>query len=52
MQGGVDLAIAQIFDPTLTSGGKMVFDINAQGYRSQPNVAGPDSHRECQLRDA
>ncbi len=40
VQGGVDLAIAQIFDPTLTSGGQMVFDINAQGYRSQPNVQG------------
>ena len=40
VQGGVDLEIAQIFDPTLSSSGKMVFDINAQGYRSQPNVEG------------
>ncbi len=40
MQGGVDLAIAQLFDPTLASSGRMVFDINAQGYKSQPNVEG------------
>ena len=40
VQGGIDLAVAQIFDPTLASSGKMIFDINAQGYRSQPNVAG------------
>jgi translocation and assembly module TamB len=40
VQGGVDLAIAQLFDPTLTSSGKLVFDINAAGYRSQPDVEG------------
>jgi translocation and assembly module TamB len=40
VQGGIDLAVAQIFDPTLSSSGKMIFDINAQGYRSQPNVQG------------
>ncbi len=40
VQGGVDLAIAQVFDPELTSGGKLVFDINAAGYRSQPDVEG------------
>ncbi len=40
VQGGVDLAIAQLFDPTLSSSGRLVFDINAQGYRSQPNVEG------------
>ena len=40
VQGGVDLAIAQLFDPTLASSGQMEFDINAQGYKSQPNVEG------------
>ena len=40
VEGGVDLAIAQVFDPTISTSGKMVFDINAQGYRSQPNVQG------------
>ena len=40
VEGGIDLAIAEIFDPGLSSGGKLVFDINAEGYRSQPNVAG------------
>ncbi len=40
VQGGIDLAVAQIFDPTVLSSGKIVFDINAQGYRSQPNVQG------------
>lgn len=40
VQGAIDLAIAQMFDPTLSSSGRMVLDINAQGYRSQPNVQG------------
>ncbi|HEY1731075.1 MAG TPA: translocation/assembly module TamB domain-containing protein [Terriglobales bacterium] len=40
VQGGIDLAVAQFFDPTLASSGRMVFDINAQGYKSQPNVQG------------
>jgi len=40
VQGDVDLAIAEIFDPTHSTGGKLVFDINAEGYRSQPNVQG------------
>ena len=40
VQGGIDLAIAQLFDPTLVSSGQMVFDINAPGYKSQPNVEG------------
>jgi translocation and assembly module TamB len=40
VQGDVDLAIAQVFDPELTSNGKLVFDINAAGYRSQPDVEG------------
>jgi translocation and assembly module TamB len=40
VQGGIDLAIAQVFDPTLTSRGQLVFDINAAGYRSQPEVEG------------
>ena len=40
VQGGVDLVIAQVFDPTLTTGGKLVFDIKAGGDRSQPDVEG------------
>ena len=40
VEGGIDLVIAQVFDPELTSSGQMIFDINAQGYRSQPNVEG------------
>jgi translocation and assembly module TamB len=40
VQGQIDLAIAQLFDPTLTSGGKVILDINAAGHRAQPNVQG------------
>jgi len=39
VQGGVNLTILQAFDPTVSSGGRMVFDINARGYHSQ-NVEG------------
>ncbi len=40
VQGGIDLALAEAFDPTLTSNGQMQFDINAAGHDPAENVAG------------
>jgi translocation and assembly module TamB len=40
VQGAIDLKIAQIFDPTLGSGGQMQFDINAAGHNASENVEG------------
>lgn len=40
VQGGVDLALAEAFDPTLTSKGQLQFDINAAGRNPAENVAG------------
>ncbi len=40
VQGAVDLALAQAFDPTITSGGQLVFDINAAGQRFDQDVEG------------
>lgn len=40
VQGGIDLALAEAFDPTLTSRGQLQFDINAAGHDPAENVAG------------
>jgi translocation and assembly module TamB len=40
LQGTVDLQLAQLFDPDLTAGGQLRFDINSYGQRSDPNVQG------------
>ena len=40
VQGEIDLAVMKLFDPDVTSSGQMVLDINAAGYKSQPNVEG------------
>ncbi len=40
VQGAINLAIAQVFDPTLTSGGQVQFDINAAGHKASENVEG------------
>ena len=40
VQGAIDLAIAEIFDPTLASGGQLQFDINAAGHKASENVQG------------
>ena len=40
VQGGVDLALVEAFDPTLTSGGRIQFDINAAGHKASENVEG------------
>jgi len=40
VKGAIDLALAQLFDPELTSRGQMQFDIDAAKYRSQENVEG------------
>jgi translocation and assembly module TamB len=38
--GSVDLRIAQLFDPDVTSSGQLQFNINTYGVRSDPNVRG------------
>ena len=40
VQGAINLAIAEVFDPTLTSGGQIQFDINAAGHKPAENVEG------------
>jgi len=40
VQGGIDLALAEAFDPTLTSKGQLQFDINAAGHNAAENVEG------------
>jgi len=40
VQGEINLAIAEIFDPTLASGGQVQFDINAAGHKPAENVEG------------
>jgi len=38
--GTVDLSVAQIFDPDITSSGQLQFNIGGSGSRSNPNVQG------------
>ncbi len=40
VQGEINLAIAEIFDPTLATGGQIQFDINAAGHTPGENVEG------------
>ncbi len=40
LQGGIDLQIAQLFSPDITSSGRLQFNINSFGQRSNPNVEG------------
>ena len=40
VQGGIDLALAEVFDPTLSSSGQLQFDINAAGHNPAENVEG------------
>lgn len=40
LQGTVNLRIAQLLNPDLTSSGQLVFDINSYGQRASPNVEG------------
>ena len=40
LQGTVDLQLAELFDPDVTSGGQVRFDINSFGQRSSPEVQG------------
>jgi translocation and assembly module TamB len=40
VQGGIDLALAEAFDPTLTSRGQLQFDINAAGHTPAEDVEG------------
>jgi translocation and assembly module TamB len=40
MLGTVDLRLAQLFDPDVTSSGQLRFDVNSQGERSNPSVQG------------
>lgn len=40
MQGKVDLRLAQLVSPDITSGGELQFDIDSNGRRSDPNVQG------------
>ncbi len=40
LKGTVDLALAQAFDPTMTSGGQLQFDIDAAGHQADQNVQG------------
>ncbi len=40
VQGTIDLVLAQAFDPTLTSGGQLQFDINAAGHKPVENLEG------------
>ncbi len=40
VQGAINLAIAEVFDPTLASSGQIQFDINAAGHKPSDNVEG------------
>ena len=40
VQGGINLSLVEAFDPSLTSGGRVVFDINAAGHKAAENVQG------------
>ena len=40
LRGGVDLRLAQLLSPDITSGGKVQFDIDSFGSRSDPNLQG------------
>ena len=40
VQGSVDLRLAQLVSPDITSGGELQFDIDSNGRRSDPNVQG------------
>lgn len=40
VQGAINLAIAEVFDPTLASGGQLQFDINAAGQKPGNNIEG------------
>lgn len=40
LQGGVDLQIAQLFSPDISSGGQLKFNIDSYGKRSDPAVQG------------
>lgn len=40
LQGSVDLRLAQLMSPDITSGGELRFDIDSNGRRSDPNVQG------------
>jgi translocation and assembly module TamB len=40
VKGTVDLTLAQVFDPTVLSGGQLQFDIDAAGHQSDQNVQG------------
>jgi len=40
VQGKVDLRLAQLVSPDITSGGELQFDIDSNGRRSDPNVQG------------
>src|SRR5262249_40599458 len=40
LQGTVDLQLAQLFDPDITSGGQLRFDIDSTGQRSNPDIQG------------
>jgi translocation and assembly module TamB len=40
LRGGVDLRLAQMISPDITSGGQVQFDIDSFGSRAAPNVQG------------
>ncbi len=40
VQGTIDLALAQMFDPEVISGGQLQLDINAAGHRPAENIQG------------
>jgi translocation and assembly module TamB len=40
LQGTVDLQLAQLIDPDITSGGQLKFDVDSYGRRSDPNLQG------------
>jgi translocation and assembly module TamB len=40
LQGTIDLQLAKLFDPDLSAGGQLRFDINSYGQRSDPNIEG------------
>jgi translocation and assembly module TamB len=40
LQGSVDLQLAQLFSPDITSGGQLRFDIDSYGRRSDPTIQG------------
>ena len=40
MRGNIDLRLAQLLTPDITSGGELQFDVDSYGRRSDPNVQG------------